>query len=299
MRDGAAAVAGIFQQIRTGTGRAAAALFDLVYPPHCGACEQPLPADASIPGLCDACLTELRLLDSGACRRCAHPLGHFTEDLAGTRCPQCSTLSLAFRRAWAACSYVGPIQSLIRQHKYSRRIAITRSLQALLIRRMRVAFGHEAAAPLTLPDDVLARSDPPEPAAPDPVPAAPDVIVPVPLHAGRRRARGFNQAELLARGLARALDLALDVNRLARTRPTEEQAGKTRAARVRALEGAFALRDPAGLKGKTVLLVDDVMTTGATVNACARALRAMDAPPDTPGAREVWVAVVARVPPPR
>jgi ComF family protein len=287
----------LWQTIHLGAARVTEALLELIYPPHCAACSLPLTeGPRPIPGLCDGCLSEMRLLDSSVCGRCAHPLGPFTADLAGTQCPGCSTLRLAFRRTWAACSYTGPVPPLIRGYKYAFKTARRRPLAALLTRRLEIAFGRSStASPLALPDDVAEQVDAP-PAASETGGRLPDMVVPVPLHPRRRRERGFDQAELLAEVVARRLDLPLVRDNLVRVRHTEEQAGKSRAARIRDLDGAFAVRRPEALAGAVVLLIDDVMTTGSTANACARTLRAMDAPAGTPGASEVWVAVAARVP---
>jgi ComF family protein len=102
-----------------------------------------------------------------------------------------------------------------------------------------------------------------------------DVIVPVPLHASRARQRGFNQANLLARELARDLGIPLRRDALTRVRPTAPQARLPRVERLRNVAGAFALRPPAtaALAGRAVLLVDDVISTGATIQAAASALR--------------------------
>jgi ComF family protein len=113
-----------------------------------------------------------------------------------------------------------------------------------------------------------------------------DLIVPTPLHWRRRWTRGYNQAMLLARELAPALGLK-PVNALRRTRATSTQAGLSRTARRANVAGAFVVRDPSRIHGRRVLLVDDVMTTGATLRACAAALKRA-------GARSVSIAVLAR-----
>lgn len=115
----------------------------------------------------------------------------------------------------------------------------------------------------------------------------PDLIVPVPLHARRRRVRGFNQAERLARPLAAASGWRIGSRVLVRLRDTEPQSGKTAGERRRNVGGAFRCRRSAVVRGRCVLLVDDVVTTGATLTAAARALRRA-------GARHVAAAVVAR-----
>lgn len=115
-----------------------------------------------------------------------------------------------------------------------------------------------------------------------------DVVLPVPLHPRQQRARGYNQAELLARHLARALDLTLADSALARIRDTASQTGLTPRQRRENVRGAFAVAERSALKGKRILLIDDVATTGATLNACARTLKRA-------GAARVEAATVARV----
>jgi ComF family protein len=120
--------------------------------------------------------------------------------------------------------------------------------------------------------------------------AAAVLVVPVPLHTSKRRERGFNQAELIARQALKELalphaQLASDV--LQRTRPTVSQIGLTRPQRRENIRGAFRVAHPTKLSGRDILLVDDVMTTGTTASECARILRKA-------GAQHVWVATVAR-----
>ena len=117
---------------------------------------------------------------------------------------------------------------------------------------------------------------------------APDLVVPVPLHPDRLRSRGHNQAEVLARGLARRADLRLELSALARDRHTERRrAGFGRAVRAESVRTVFRAA-PRLVAGRRVLVVDDLLTTGATLGACARALREA-------GAREVLGITVARV----
>jgi ComF family protein len=105
----------------------------------------------------------------------------------------------------------------------------------------------------------------------------PDLIVAVPLHWSRMRLRGFNQAAVLAAELSTRLDAALDNRILLRKRATPPQTGLTRAERIRNLRGVFQVRSKDAVRGRSILLVDDVLTTGATVDACARVLRAAGA----------------------
>ncbi len=118
--------------------------------------------------------------------------------------------------------------------------------------------------------------------------AAVDVVVPVPLHPRRQRARGYNQAECLARKLAELLVLPLDTRSFARRRNTAPQTGLTPRQRRANVRGAFAVRARSQLDAKRILLVDDVCTTGATLNACAQTLKRA-------GASEVQAITLARV----
>jgi ComF family protein len=114
-----------------------------------------------------------------------------------------------------------------------------------------------------------------------------DCIVPVPLHAAKQREREFNQAERLARRLSRAANIPVRTDLIQRVKPTETQTQLNRAERASNVMDAFAARAGTALKGQKIIMLDDVMTTGATTNACARILRKA-------GAADVCVWTVAR-----
>ena len=115
-----------------------------------------------------------------------------------------------------------------------------------------------------------------------------EALVPVPLHPRRQRERGFNQSELLAEALGRRARIGVAAAALVRRQDTRSQTGLSAAARRANVKGAFAVRRRASIAGRVVVLVDDVLTTGATASACAQALRAA-------GAREVRLLTAARV----
>jgi ComF family protein len=117
-----------------------------------------------------------------------------------------------------------------------------------------------------------------------------DYVFPVPLHNSRLRARGYNQSYILARALGKTLNIRIGAHILKRKRKTPSQAGKSASGRKRNVAGAFDIpkRHHSKLKGKSVLLVDDVFTTGATIEACARSLKAA-------GAAKVNVITLTRV----
>ena len=114
------------------------------------------------------------------------------------------------------------------------------------------------------------------------------LLAPVPLHSGKRGERGFNQAELIVRHAVKNLPRRLEVATvLKRQRATHSQVGLTREERIANMRGAFRVTDPERVKGRVVIVVDDVMTTGTTVSECARVLKKA-------GAERVWAATVAR-----
>jgi ComF family protein len=156
----------------------------------------------------------------------------------------------------AACAYAGPVRQAIHRLKYQRERHLAEPLAILV-------------------EDCLAAR-----------PLAVDAVVPVPLDPGRQRARGYNQAALLATPLAQHLGRPLVVDALRRVRSTRPQVGLSARARRANVRGAFAAAAGA-VAGARLLVVDDVMTTGATLQACAEALHGA-------GADAVWGAVVAR-----
>ncbi len=187
----------------------------------------------------------------------------FSHNLAeAPLCAICRRAAPRFKRAVAYGSYAAELRDLIHIFKYRQvRSAAPRLAQML----------NQAITPLNLPSGVL--------------------VIPVPLWPGKRRTRGFNQSEELARALVRArgagTSIQLDTASLVRKRETASQTGLTRQQRHANLRGAFAVVLPARVAGRTVLIVDDVMTTGTTAGECARVLLKA-------GAKEVFVATVAR-----
>lgn len=203
------------------------------------------------PGLCPACRSDLPRA-AHACTGCAQPLA------AGGLCGHCRRQPPPFDRTHAPWLYAPPLDTLILQLKTAAGLAPARTLGRLLARH------------------IGRLNEPP-----------PDLLIPVPLHRARLRRRGFNQAALLARELARELDLPWRADLLEKNRESADQRGLDRRARRRNLNGCFDCRPlPAGCH---VALVDDVVTTGATAWEATRALKRA-------GAASVQVWAVARTP---
>ncbi len=187
--------------------------------------------------LCPDCRKRLTLLTGPRCPGCGGEL----DGVLGV-CSRClQAPPTPWRAAVSAFAYRGDGAELIRRFKYGGRPELARTLAQLMLEVWR--------------EQQLEV----------------DLMVPVPLHWTRRLRRGFNQSELLARSLAPELGVPVR-SVLRRTRRVPHQAGLNRERRLKNLRGAFQLRDPAAIAGKRVLLIDDVITTGATLNAAAEAL---------------------------
>jgi len=230
------------------------ALVAVLFAPSCAACGELLERPTEGP-VCAMCWRSILPLTPPLCDACGDPLPTWrTTSLSLARCPRCRRGRRHVDRARAIGEYDGALKAVIHALKYEGRRSLARPLAALM---------RERAADLV---------------------ASADCVIPVPLHPSRRRQRGFNQASDLARQLGLPVRHALR-----RVRATPTQTGLPAAQRHRNLRGAFALRRFAhDVAGRTVLLVDDVSTTGATLEACARALKRA-------GAREVIALTAARV----
>lgn len=232
----------------------------LVYPPSCAGCGHALDSEASGP-FCPSCLKTLDLVKEPFCPLCGIPYSTLTPN--GHLCGDCLAGAHHFDRARAAGLYTGLIREVIHRFKYGGQTYLARPLVKML----------------TVPGKELTRLH------------QIDLIVPVPLHSKRLRQRGFNQASLLARRFGTNLKIPVDYFALRRSRWTEPQTGLSHRQRAANVKGAFDLTNRTKVRDKGILLVDDVLTTGETVNQCVRVLK------KDGGAREVVVLTVARTAP--
>lgn len=232
------------------------AFLDILFPPLCHVCRTYAPGDEEI-HLCTDCREKVELIRSPLCPVCGVPFA--TEDGIYHPCGPCLTDCPPFARARSAVRFEGPMQELIHRFKYGKKIHLARIL-GLLTARALADFAGDAAS---------------------------DCIVPVPLHRTRLRERGFNQSQLLGHMLAKRWSIPLSIHNLRRVRWTEPQVGLSAFERARNVRGAFAVANPALFRDKRLLLVDDVYTTGSTVEECARTLMRA-------GTHEVCVITVAR-----
>jgi ComF family protein len=223
----------------TVAARAGAALLDLLLPRVCAACGRPLrPADTGV--ICGRCWSRVDALPAPQCPRCGHPLAR--GDVCGW-CPLLPPFVRAVRSVCSATSGTGP--AIIAALKYD---GWTAAADGMADRMARLAW----------PADVVGERA---------------AVVPVPLAASRARERGYNQSELLARGVARRWGVPVWTGCVVRAKATVSQTRLTPDERRRNVCGAFrAVATPVNFRGAHLVLVDDVITTGATLNECASAL---------------------------
>lgn len=234
--------------------RAGGAMLDLLYPPHCTICRAATPSGEH---LCAACRAQAPTLKGTLCSVCSTP---FSGQISGPFvCSACVERKFAFTCAVSRYRSQGPVRELVHRLKYQ---------NALHLRGVLVGWLREAL------DDPRLQSPPCE------------RLVPVPLHPTRQRERGFNQSHILAEGLSRQSGIPL-FDCLRRVRYTPSQTRLDRKERMENLRDAFQMRQNCPVRNLHLLLIDDVLTTGSTVDACARVLREA-------GAASVRVATVAR-----
>lgn len=233
----------------------ASTLLDVVYPRICVACGSR--SDAVSGHLCWDCLREAPAIEEPFCSRCGDPVDGRIE--SGYVCSWCVDREPAFDLARSAVRYRGAVRRAIHVFKYGRTPQVADILSRWLTGCVQSHFGHLHV----------------------------DAVTCVPLHAKRQRERTYNQAALLATRLARALDRPFLGNLLRRTKSTPSQTSLSAHQRRENVRGAFRVRRPQRIAGKSLILVDDIMTTGATMNACAACLKKA-------GTRHVYAASVAR-----
>ena len=234
-------------------------LFSMIYPPVCLLCgDDGVLINGDVRDLCEACHKALQLNKYG-CLRCGIPLQQ-----AGAVCGSCLKKPPPFESLFTPYLYRGGIKELLVSLKFNRKLAHARLLGELM--------GERLANHLTTNDRI------------------PDAIVPVPLHPGRQRERGYNQALELVRPLAKRLNIPINHHLVVRKAETVKQTKLSADERRRNLKGAFALREGCSVPSYLVIF-DDVVTTGTTVTELAKTLKRA-------GAKRIDVWAVARVPKP-
>lgn len=223
------------------------AFLDALYPPKCAACGEFIPEAPPSPFpkfLCPDCLMDYAPAVSPLCLKCGMPF--VSPEGPDHLCGGCLEKKNRFNMARAAGVYDGPLRTAIHRLKYNQKTALAAPMGGMLEQAYMDHYG----------------------------PGCADLAVPVPLHKKRLRQRGFNQALVLVKhwGRNNGQFPPVEARALARVRWTQTQAGLKAKERAKNIRGAFAVVRPDLVRGKNVLLVDDVFTTGATANECAKAL---------------------------
>lgn len=230
-------------------------ILDLLYPRSCIACG--MMSDRPYFHFCWQCLSKLRIVTHPFCRICGDPVDG-TVNIEYT-CSSCNNRRPFFTAARSAARYSGPLENAIQAFKYANMTHLSADFTLFL---SACVATHYAGIHF-------------------------DIVTYVPLYPRKQRERTYNQSQILAESLARKLKLPSKPHILSRIRDTKTQTTLTASQRSQNVRGAFDVKNRDWIEGKTILIVDDVMTTGATVNECARMLKQAKA-------SDVYVVTVAR-----
>lgn len=209
-------------------------LLDFALPPRCAGCGTIVD---DVHSFCPECWRQIEFLGAGGCEACGIPL----TGTEAVHCAPCLARPPRIERTRAAVAYDDLSRSLVLRLKYGRKVAVAKTMARYM-------------APLVEAD----RAD--------------ALLVPVPLHRARLWRRGFNQSAIVARELSRATGIATELFAIRRAKRTPPLKGMSLLQRRRLVAGAFKVTDRSAVQGRTIVLVDDVLTTGSTANACAREL---------------------------
>lgn len=221
-------------------------VLDLFFPPRCQVC---LAFNRSL--ICSTCAAGIRPVLPPYCELCGRPFD--PQAKGGPLCADCRQGQSHLDIARAVNVYDGPMREAIHRFKYARKRVLAGPLGAMMADYLR--------APEHADEERIIRID------------EIDVVCPVPLHPARIRERGFNQAELLARVVCQTLGVPLDPSLLRRVRDTAPQVSLDRRQRAQNVRGAFNVPDRTAVEGRRMMLIDDLTTTGATLEECGRVLR--------------------------
>jgi len=219
-------------------------LIDIIYPKKCLGCKDRLRANSAEEFICGKCWERIERNTPPFCRHCGRRLDPRTSK--GNICAKCIAQPLSFDRAFSPCAYTGVIKELIHEFKYKNKPYLGKHLSKIMI-----DFIKEYNLPLSCAD----------------------LIVPVPLHNARLREREFNQAEILSTHIAEEFNLNLSPAALFRKRSTRTQVDLKDEERFANVAGSFSINPKVSVRGKNILLVDDVLTTGATTSEAAGVLK--------------------------
>ncbi len=216
---------------------------NLIYPNSCLLCRQYILNDRKDSIICTNCFAQIKFNVPPFCPKCSR---HIASDLKGIRCKECMYRYPAFDFAWAACCYNNTIRELIHLFKYKQKTALRKLFSNLII-----SFIKEYNLDI----------------------AQFNVIVPIPLFSTKLRERGYNQSLLIAKILSDQFKIPVLDNNLVRVKNTKSQSLLDRKERWTNIKGAFKIKNPLIFSDKRILLIDDLLTTGATTSEAANVLK--------------------------
>ena len=229
---------------------------DILYPRHCFACDSSLHEEENT-HICENCLEIVKQTDAKRCSKCGLKLGPgITPSEKG--CHECKARNLGFEKSFFVSDNAGPVRALIHQFKYKKHICLAIPLGSLLIN--------------LLDQKTICEID---------------FVVPVPLHWKKKRERGFNQSELMAKKVCKRLSVPISINNLHRVNNTLSQTQLSYLQRQKNVKNAFMVKAPEVFSQKNVLLIDDILTTGMTASECAKSLK-------NAGANKIFFIALAR-----
>jgi len=233
---------------------------DIIFPRKCILCESSHDGDAET--ICPNCMDKIPFIKNPACVRCGIPfeVTYPIEESLNYLCGECRNSPPLFDRALSVCQYNEAVRDIISTYKYHNKPYIGKDLVSIILK-----FLDEKITELS-----------------------PKLIIHVPLHVKKLKERGYDQAYILSEGIGKYLDIPVSYGNLVRTRYTTPQVSLSGSERMENVKGAFLVIDPSGVKDKSILLVDDVFTTGATIKECVKVVKKA-------GAGKVYVLTFARV----
>lgn len=227
-------------------------MVDILYPPKCFSCN----VKVSFHGvLCESCWGKVEFIEKPCCLKCSIPL---PASYLGGFCERCNRTKYSFDRNISVVRYEGMMKEIVHDFKFNDKTHLAK----VMSRYMLMALGNFCHEKF-------------------------DIVLPVPMHKTKLRKRRYNQAVLLAVNISKSLKIKIKTNVLRKTKETISQINYSRLERFQNLEQAFYIDNIKNIKNKSVLIVDDVMTTGATIDACAKALKSA-------GAAKVYSVTFAR-----
>ncbi|MBI3813303.1 MAG: ComF family protein [Nitrospinae bacterium] len=234
-------------------------ILDILLPAKCLLCGGL--HDKGMENICLTCMDKIPFIKEPSCAKCGIPFEilYSIEDNPDYLCGRCRAAPPLFDRALSACRYDDTVREIVSAYKYQNKPYIGKDLISIVFRFLK---------------DKIAE-------------LSPELIVPVPLHIKRLKERGYDQSYILAEGVGRELNIPVSYKNLTRIRYTTPQVELSGNERLKNVKGAFSIKDEFEIKGKGILLIDDVFTTGATIRECVKVIRGA-------GADKVYVLTVAR-----